>query len=281
VRQVVWAGLLNGMATSTVDPRTVLAAFETTFPVESNESLRHWIARLVPRGLGSFLPYAERADATARIASTAQRAIEAGEEAAVVTPARLLAGTSTDEALLRGWVAGEGVPAALEGDIEFRWSALIRLAELGLVDDAEIDAFAEHDRTLTGRQKALTAKAIRPTAEAKEWAWTQLEQNGELSNYDCLAIATGVFVAPDPDLVRPHVGRYFEVLPALAERQGEFASQKVAQAAFPVEVTEAATSQAAQEALRTVTMTANVRRAIVDGAAQLDEALASMRRFGA
>ena len=49
---------------------------------------------------------------------------------------------------------------------------------------------------------------------------------------------------------------------------------------FSREITEDATSQAAQEALRTVRMTANVRRAIVDRAAVLDEALASMRRFG-
>ena len=280
VRQVVWAGLLNGMATATVDPRTVLATFETAFPVETNESLRHWTSRLVPRHLGAFLPYGERDDAVTRIAATAQRAIDAASDDAVVTPTRLLAATSTDEALLRAWVADEQIPSALAGDMDFRWSALIRLAELGLVDDAAIDAFAAHDRTLTGGQKALTAKVIRPTQQAKEWGWTQLEQNTGLSNYDCLAIAVGIFVAPDPDLVRPHIERYFRVLPALAERQGEFASQKVALEAFPVEITEDATSQAAQEALRTVRMTANVRRAIVDRAAILDEALASMRRFG-
>ncbi len=280
VRQVVWAGLINGMATASVDPRAVLDTFEAAFPAETNESVRHWTAKIVPRELAYFLPYAERADAVSRIAATAAKALENATDVTGVTPARLLAATTRDEALLRAWVDGEQVPAALAGDIEFRWSALIRLAELGLVDEAGIDAFAAGDNTLSGRQKALTARAIRPTEQAKEWAWTQLEQNTELSNYDALAIGVGIFGAPEPDLVRPHVERYFRVLPALADRLGEFASQKVASAAFPVSVTEQATSVAAQEALASGRMTANVRRAIVDGAASLDEALASMRRFG-
>ena len=51
-------------------------------------------------------------------------------------------------------------------------------------------------------------------------------------------------------------------------------------AAFPVSVTEDATAAAAERALQGGAMTANVRRAIVDGNARLHEALTSMRRYG-
>ncbi|RYG78174.1 aminopeptidase N [Yimella sp. RIT 621] len=280
VRQVVWAGLLNGMALSTVDPQTVLAVFEASFPTEENESLRHWTARLVRRRLGYFLPDAERQEATERIAVAATVALDAADAERAVTPGRLLAATSSHEGLLRRWVAAEDLPDALAGDLDVRWTALTRLAQLGHADDAAIDAFAAQDRTMAGEQNALRAKAVRPTPEAKEWAWTQLESNSSLSNYEALAIAETIFVAPSSELVRPHVERYFRVLPKLADRLGEFASQKIAAAAFPVGVTEQATSDAAQEALRSGRMTANVRRAIVDGTAELDEALASLQRFG-
>ena len=280
VRQVVWAGLINGLALGAVDPRTLLAAFEASFPVETNDSLRHWGARLVPRRMGIYLPVAERADATARIAAAASVALDGSCGLGAVTPARLLARTSRDEELLTAWAQGSSVPDVLADDIDLRWSAFTRLAQLGLVDMDAVEEFAESDRTMSGAQKALTAKAISPTAQAKAWAWEQLECNADLSNYEALAVAEGVFSSPDLDLVRPYVERYFTVLPALAERLGEFASQKIAMAAFPVSVTEERTAQIARDALAQVRMTANVRRAIVDGLAELDEALVSLRTFG-
>ncbi|MBD2758002.1 aminopeptidase N [Yimella sp. cx-573] len=277
-RQVVWSGLLNGMALAAVDPRLVLRTFQKAWAVESNQSLRHWIPQLVLRAL-HYLPYEERAAARAEIGETALLATIASASADVVDAARIAAQTIDDEPLLRAWAGGSGSPGGLGDDVEFQWLALQRLAALGLADNAEIDRFAAVDSTMTGRQNALAAKAIQPTPEAKQWAWDQLGGNDDLSNYEALAIAGTIFTASDPALVRPYVERYFEVIPALADRLGEFATSKIARAGFPIEVTEPATSTAAHAALDRGRMTANVRRAVVDSAAALDEALASMRIF--
>ena len=46
--------------------------------------------------------------------------------------ARLVAGTSDDEALLRAWADGKGLPAGLEDDGDFRWIVVRNLASRGL-----------------------------------------------------------------------------------------------------------------------------------------------------
>ena len=66
-RQVVWSSLLNGMALAAVDPRLVLRTFQSAWPVEDNQSLRHWVPQLVVNAMGYYLPYEERAAARAEI----------------------------------------------------------------------------------------------------------------------------------------------------------------------------------------------------------------------
>ncbi|NHN55232.1 aminopeptidase N [Calidifontibacter sp. DB0510] len=279
-RQIAWSGLLNGMATSTVDPRVVLDVFTAAWPVETDESLRQILAARVPLGLEVFLPYAERESATAQLADAARRSLESSTGPQQVVAARLLAQTSAEEELLGRWASGRDLPPALEGDIDFRWAAMLRLAALGAADEARITELADEDGTMSGRQSTLGCLTARPTREAKDWAWDQLEHHTELSNYEALAIAGQLFVASDPDLVRRDVERYFTVIPALAGRYGEFAVKRIAMAAFPLTLTESAAVQAVHTALAAdQEMTAGVRRALVDCAARLDEAMLSQQRF--
>ncbi|WP_460467258.1 aminopeptidase N [Calidifontibacter terrae] len=281
VRGVVWSALLNGAFLATVDPRRVIDTFTRAWPRESDDSVRSLIPTTVAGRIVLLLPPTERAAQRARIADTAEAVLSESTGAAQLVPARLVAGTTTDVDLLSSWADGSMLPSILDGDLEFRWLAMQRLAELGAVDDAAIDQFGQQDRSMAGARNVLTAKASRPNAAAKQAAWKRFGEDDSLSNYEAAAIAQGLFEADDLDLVRPYVARYFEVLPTLAKRFGEYAAQRVATAAFPHALTDADTQAQAHAMVRgTNALSANVRRSLVDETAKLDEALRSQEVFG-
>jgi len=281
-RQVIWSGLLGGVALGTVDPRVALEVFVAAWPLEHQQSIVSAVAQMVRLALpGFFLPADESDDAVAAMCGAAQRMMDRVDPAsiAVIPAARLLASTSTDESLLRGWMVGWGLPAALEGDRDFRWSATRRLASLDLIGEKEIDAQLEQDQTMSGALAALSAKARRPVASAKAEAWEELTTNAGLSAYQALAIAEPFFQCTDLDVVRPYRERYFTQIPPLAGRLGEFAVARVATACFPLSLVDETTEQLAEQAIEHGKMSAGVRRSMTDRLSELREALRSRRLF--
>lgn len=66
-------------------------------------------------------------------------------------------------ALLDGAAEIEGLVV----DTELRWAFLERLVATGVLGEPAIAAELERDRTAAGERHAATARAARPTAEAK------------------------------------------------------------------------------------------------------------------
>ena len=67
------------------------------------------------------------------------------------------------------------------------------LVAIGAAGDAEIDAEAARDATATGVRRAATARALRPTAEAKEETWQQAFHDDDVPNavHEALLPASG------------------------------------------------------------------------------------------
>jgi aminopeptidase N len=283
-RAVVWAALLDGLHDATVDPRTVLGLAEAALPVETDPALLHGITTTVLRPLVRvFLSAAERVIAEPRLAEVA-RALTASREvgsSAYVVGARARARWETDAAYLRGVMVGDTEVEPLAGDADLRWLATTTLAERGLIDLATLDRRHEQDRTLAGGLAYLTARAALPGPQSKAWAWRQLTHEDGLSNYERNALATGFWMARDPAALRDYVARYFVDVPALGDRLGEDALARVAAFAFPAVLVEEATADAARVALSGGGLSEAVRREVVDGLAELEQALASRARFGA
>ena len=182
-------------------------------------------------------------------------------------------------ARLRRWAAGDGIPTALDGDDDFRWSVLRRLASLDALGEDEIERAEAADRSLAGNLAALGVRAVRPTPEAKQWAWARLRDDATLSNYAALAVAGGFWVAPDPDLVRPWVGRVGDLVVGLSARMGDDALSRVVTAIHPTRLVDDSTAAASAALLERDDLTPGVRRALVDADHELREALTSRRRF--
>ncbi|MDT0214208.1 aminopeptidase N [Rothia sp. ARF10] len=281
-RTVLWGGVLTGVYRATVDPRVALDVFTAVWPREPHDALMARVAlaftdRIVPQ----FLPEADAEEARGRIARAALTAFgeaEPGTDRALVA-ARVLAATTTDEDRLRAWVSGRSLPEGLDGDTDFRWAVVQTMARLGLADEALLAEVEADDTTLSGRLAGLLARAARPGADDKAWAWSEITTNRERSNYELNALATGLWSSGSVDDLRPYAGRYVTDIPRLAEWVGADAHDRVATLAFPSRVVEPETVTLVREALGRDDVPSGVRRSMADELSKLEEALASRSRW--
>jgi aminopeptidase N len=277
-RAVLWTSLIDGVCLATVDPRLMLRTFAAAWPLEPNASIANRISLVVVgRVIHQFLPVAEQEDATGQVALAAAQLLEharAGSTTAVVA-ARRLAMTSSDTGLLQRWAGGVDLPEGMASDTDLRWLVLRNLAASGMVGEREIDAALDLDRTLQGSLHALRAKASRPDAASKAWAWDQLTGESGRSNYEMNELAAGFWTARDLDVVRPYVERYFTDVPAMAGRVGEDALARVATLGYPSPVVEQATLDLTRAALERDDVSPAVRRAMVDAGSELAEGVRS------
>jgi aminopeptidase N len=280
-RAVVWSSLIDGVHGAEVSPHAFLDVFAASWPHETSSSILTRMAlytehRVVP----NFVPRPGQAAALARLAACAADLLGRAEEASTeaLAAARLLAGTTDEEPLLRAWAEGAGLPAGLEDDGDFRWIVVRNLASRGLLDAGDVDSYRARDDTLQGGLNALMCRAALPDAAAKEWAWTELTSRRGRSNYELVHLARGFWMSTDDALVHDYVPRYFTEVPAMADWVGEDALSRVALVAFPKVFSEE-TAALSAAALRRTDLTPGVRRALVDGDAELRESLASQAAF--
>jgi aminopeptidase N len=174
--------------------------------------LRLWTA---PEDLG-------RAERT--IADVCGEALEAGDRDRGLAAMRRVAMTSDDVAALRRWLdVGEARPG-LSVDRDTRWIVVRRLVELGAEGSALVDREAAADRSSSGHQSALAARASRPEAAAKEEAWQQI-LDPHVSNRDFGAIVAGLWSTGQEELIEPYLDRYLEDAPRIAQRGQAFAAE--------------------------------------------------------
>jgi aminopeptidase N len=281
-RVVVWSAIVDAVSGGTMDPRPVLRLVADEWVTEPSPPL---LERLAATALRRFVPeflLENEHDAACRALAAAGLALvetaPAGSNHAVIA-ARVVAESSDDVELLRGWLRGHDVPTGLAGDTDFRWLLIGNLARRGHLLTGELDAAEESDPTFGGRLAALQARASEPTHAAKEWAWAQVTEEGSgRSNHQLVALLQGFWAAPDLDLLRPYVARFFTEVPRLSGWLGDDALARVVRFGFP-RVVERRTLELAVDALATATLSPATRRNIVDGASALSEAVVSRERY--
>jgi aminopeptidase N len=119
-----------------------------------------------------------------------------------------LASGPEDVAVLRDILAGVEHFPGLAVDIDLRWAIVIALAHAGEADGALIDAELARDDTDLGRRQAMTARAIRPDAEAKAWARGQLRDDADLSHTLARQLWAGFTQLDQEDLAADYVSHF-------------------------------------------------------------------------
>ena len=151
------------------------------------------------------------------------------------------ASSATDLDTVAELLDGSLVWDGLAVDTDLRWSMLHRLVTTGVRDEDAITAELDRDDTATGRRHAASARAARPSPEAKALAWAEIVDRVDLPNAILGATMNG-FVQPDQaDLLTPYRSAYFEALPKIwAERTMEMA-QDITTFMYPFLVVDADT----------------------------------------
>lgn len=102
-----------------------------------------------------------------------------------------LAEAPADVARLEDILDGADVHPGLVVDTDLRWAIVTALARTGHADDARIEAELARDDTDLGQRQAMTARAIRPAADAKAWARGVLREDADLSHTLARQLWTG------------------------------------------------------------------------------------------
>ena len=177
--------------------------------------------------------------ALADVALSALRSAEPGSDLQLAWTRTLAASARSDEhvAVLRGLLDGTDAVAGLTVDTDLRWSLLSALVAAGAAGDAEIEAELDRDPTAAGQRRAATARALRPTAEAKAEAWRLATEADDLPNAINEAIIAGFHHPAQAELTEPYTEPYFAAVPGVWERRTSEIAQNVVVGLFPDAIT--------------------------------------------
>ncbi|MFE4722593.1 aminopeptidase N, partial [Streptomyces sp. NPDC056728] len=173
------------------------------------------------------------------------------------------------EALLEGTQTVEGLAV----DTELRWAFVERLAAVGRYDEAEITAEYERDRTAAGERHAATARAARPTAEAKAEAWASVVESDKLPNAVQEAVIAGFVQTDQRDLLDPYTEKYFAAVKDVWESRSHEMAQQVAVGLYPAIQVSQPTLDATDTWLTAAEPNAALRRLVSESRAGVERAL--------
>ncbi|MFJ9851673.1 aminopeptidase N [Streptomyces sp. NPDC101150] len=144
------------------------------------------------------------------------------------------AARTTDQLdVLQGLLDGTETIEGLVVDTELRWSLLQRLAGTGRADEKAIAAELERDKTSAGERHATTARAARPTAEAKAEAWSSVVESDKLPNAVQEAVIGGFIQTDQRELLAPYTAKYFDVVKSVWDARSHEMAQQIAVGLYP------------------------------------------------
>ncbi|WP_086562758.1 aminopeptidase N [Streptomyces africanus] len=177
------------------------------------------------------------------------------------------------DALLEGSQTIEGLVV----DTELRWSFVQRLAAVGRFDETEIAGEYDRDRTAAGERHAATARAARPTPEAKAEAWASVVDSDKLPNAVQEAVIAGFVQTDQRELLAPYADRYFEVVKDIWGSRSHEMAQQIAVGLYPTVQVSQETLDKTDAWLASAEPNAALRRLVSESRAGVERALRAQR----
>ncbi|MFJ2471429.1 aminopeptidase N [Streptomyces sp. NPDC087659] len=175
--------------------------------------------------------------------------------------------------LLQALLEGRDSIQGLAVDTELRWAFLERLAATGVYDEEEIAAELERDRTAAGERHAATARAARPTPEAKAETWESVVESGTLPNAVQEAVIGGFVQTDQRELLAPYTEKYFAAVKGVWESRSHEVAQQIAVGLYPTLQVSAQTLDATDAWLDSAAPNAALRRLVLESRAGVERAL--------
>ncbi|MFE1251825.1 aminopeptidase N [Streptomyces sp. NPDC058735] len=179
--------------------------------------------------------------------------------------------------LLDGLLDGSQTVEGLVVDTELRWAFVERLAAVGRFDEAEIAGEYDRDRTAAGERHAATARAARPTPEAKAEAWASVVDSDKLPNALQEAVIGGFVQTDQRELLAPYAERYFEVVKDIWASRSHEMAQQIAVGLYPALQVAQETLDRTDAWLSSAEPNAALRRLVSESRAGVERALRAQR----
>jgi len=154
------------------------------------------------------------------------------------------------------------------------------LVALGAAGDSQIELELERDNTASGQRRAATARALRPTVEAKAEAWRLATTDTELPNAIVESIVGGFYHPAQHALTEPYVERYFETIGQVWDKRPGEIARVLAVGLYPDAISDVAVA-AAGAFLQAPTLPAQLRRLVSEGRDDVQRALRARKRYPA
>ncbi|MYT12497.1 aminopeptidase N [Streptomyces sp. SceaMP-e96] len=185
--------------------------------------------------------------------------------------------TDTQLDLLQGLLDGTEEISGLAVDTELRWALLQRLAATGRADEKAIAAELDRDKTSAGERHAATARAARPTAEAKAEAWASVVESDKLPNSLQEAVIGG-FVQPDQrELLAPYTAKYFAAVKDIWNSRSHEMAQQIVVGLYPALQVSQETLDTTDAWLASADPSPALRRLMTESRAGIERALKAQR----
>ncbi|HEY8451073.1 MAG TPA: aminopeptidase N [Natronosporangium sp.] len=280
-RAVLWREMIDAVTDGERPVADLVALIQAALPAETEVVVVEDVLSLSRNLIDRYLPPDARRAALDRVAEACHRLLDSASPGGSMqlAAARGLVSASADVELLRRWLAGDDVPAGLAVDVDFRWSLMQRLAVLGAIGEAEIDAALAADTSATGVENAARCRAALPSPTAKRRAWQAITVDVSLSNRLVEANASGFWQPEQEELTASYVERYFAEMPAAARRRTAWVAERVALLAFPRYAVAPRTRELAAALLARDDLEPGLRRAVTDADDDLRRALAARAAF--
>ncbi|HEX8078626.1 MAG TPA: aminopeptidase N [Jatrophihabitans sp.] len=235
-RAMVWCQLLLAVQDAVFPAADHLELVTQMVAVESELSIITEVLEQARFDVADrFLAPAERPHWMDRIADSIRQRLartEAGDERQM-SLFRNLIDFSSDVAELRGFLDGVAVPDGIVLDPDTCWRIEYRLAVLGELDEAQIQAAFERDPSTAGEVFVAKARAARPDPAAKSAAWQAMTSDTTLSSYQIWALAEGFWQPEQLELTEPYVQRFFAEMPETAKLRGDLVLSELIRFLYP------------------------------------------------
>ncbi|WP_156724004.1 aminopeptidase N [Streptomyces apocyni] len=278
-RAVVWNALRDAVRDSELPPAAYLEAARAHLPHETDLALVQGVLTFATTHIADRYTTPEhRPTALATLTDLCRDLIRRTEDGTNpglrLTAVRHLISAASQPDTIRDWFDNGTVPGGPELDPELRWRILTRLAVLGAIDDAVIDAELLQDPSATGQEGAARCRAALPDPEAKRQAWADMFHTDQLSNYLFTATAQGFWQPEQLDLVRHYIPRYYPDAIAVAARRGPAIADAAGRWAFPAVAVTTETLHLGETCLTDADPSPTLRRKLID---QLDDLARALR----
>ncbi|HEV2345939.1 MAG TPA: aminopeptidase N [Actinocrinis sp.] len=277
-RTLVWSALWNMTRDAELSGLEFIEFVDRHAAVESQVGVVQNLMQQTTTVLDLYLaPEAVQIGAE-RAAAMARRELAAAEPGSdhQLVWARALASTARGEqdyALLEGLLTDSQPIDGLTVDADLRWTFLHALARGGRADRAALEAALERDATAVGRRKLAGCLAARPIAEAKHEAWQLAVESGDQPTDLLRELLAGLSTADGPELLRPFVEPYFDVLDRIWAQRTIENARRIASLAFPGRVVEPDTLDRTDRWLAEEAHAPALRRLVVEARDDLARAL--------